>query len=150
MEDITERFRREECEKSAKTAWRNPAHPVVRMNFHFFQEFCGEKRISSPVHPKPLTDSKREFISNFITEFNLKTAEDIQNALRDLLGDTIKSMMGAEMTDHLGYEKSERSDSDNSRNGTKPKKVRSKFGEFSLDVPKDRNGRAPFFRAISL
>lgn len=90
--------------------------------------------------PKPLTDSKREFISKFITEFNLHSTEDIQNALRVLLGDTIKSMMEAEMTEHLGYEKSERSDSDNSRNGTKPKKVRSKFGELSLDVPKDRNG----------
>ena len=93
-----------------------------------------------PYRPKPLTDSKRKFISKFITEFNLHSTEDIQNALRDLLGDTIKSMMEAEMTDHLGYEKSERSDSDNSRNGTKPKKVRSKFGELSLDVPKDRNG----------
>ena len=93
-----------------------------------------------PYRPKPLTDSKREFISKFITEFDLHSTEDIQNALRDLLGDTIKSMMEAEMTDHLGYEKSERSDSDNSRNGTKPKKLRSKFGELSLDVPKDRNG----------
>jgi transposase-like protein len=49
-------------------------------------------------------------------------------------------MMEAEMTDHLGYEKSERSDSDNYRNGTKPKTVRSKYGEFEVDVPKDRNG----------
>lgn len=93
-----------------------------------------------PYRPKPLTDLKREFISKFITEFNLHSTEDIQNALRDLLGDTIKSMMEAEMTEYLGYEKSERSDSDNSRNGTKPKKVRSKFGELSPDVPKDRNG----------
>lgn len=93
-----------------------------------------------PYRPKPLTDLKREFISKFITEFNLHSTEDIQNALRDLLGDTIKSMMEAEMTEYLGYEKSERSDSDNSRNGTKPKKVRSKFDELSLDVHKDRNG----------
>ena len=46
-------------------------------------------------------------------EYEIETADDIQDALRDLLGGTIKSMMEAEMTDHLGYEKSERSNSDN-------------------------------------
>lgn len=49
-------------------------------------------------------------------------------------------MMEAEMSEHLGYEKSERFDSDNYRNGTKTKKVRSKCGEMSVNVPKDRNG----------
>lgn len=49
-------------------------------------------------------------------------------------------MMEAEMSEHLGYEKSERFDSDNYRNGTKTKKVRSKYGEMSVNVPKDRNG----------
>lgn len=38
---------------------------------------------------------------------NQQTAEDIQDALKDLLGGTIKEMMEAEMDDHLGYEKSE-------------------------------------------
>ena len=52
-----------------------------------------KKKVSC--RPKNLTDSKREFISKPITEFNLKTAEDFRNALRDLLGDTIKSMMEA-------------------------------------------------------
>ena len=34
-----------------------------------------------------------------------QTAEDIQEALKDLLGSTLKEMMGAEMDDHLGYER---------------------------------------------
>lgn len=71
----------------------------------------------------------------------LKQPKDIQDALRDLLGGTIKSMMEAERSEHLGYEKSERFDSDNYRNGTKTKKVRSKCGEMSVNVPKDCNGR---------
>ena len=37
------------------------------------------------------------------------------------LGGTIKEMMEAEMDDHLGYEKSQRSDSDDYRNGYKEK-----------------------------
>ena len=30
-----------------------------------------------PYRPKPLTDSKRDFISKFITGFNLHSTEDI-------------------------------------------------------------------------
>ena len=72
-------------------------------------------------------------------EYEIKTAEDIQDALKDLLlGGTIRSMMESEMTDHLGYPKSARSYSENYRNGSKT--VRSKYGEFEVDVPKDRNG----------
>ena len=51
----------------------------------------------------------------------IQSAADIQEALKDLLGGTIKEMMEAEMEDHLGYEKSERSDSDDARNGYKTK-----------------------------
>lgn len=39
------------------------------------------------------------------------------------------------MDEHLGYESYERSDSDNYRNGTKKKTVRSNYGEFQIDVP---------------
>ena len=91
-------------------------------------------------HVKPLTEGKKNIISALIDEYDIETAEDIQDALRDLLGGTIKSMMEAEMSEHLGYEKSERFDSDNYRNGTKTKKVHSKYGEMSVNVPKDRNG----------
>ncbi len=50
---------------------------------------------------------------------NQRTAEDIQDALKDLLGGTIKEMMEAEMDEHLGYGKSERYESDYYRNGYK-------------------------------
>ena len=87
----------------------------------------------------PLTEGKKNIIAGLIEEYNIETAEDIQNALKDLLGGTIKSMMETEMDDHLGYEKSERSTSSNYRNGTKSKRVRSTYGEFNINVPQDRN-----------
>ncbi|MCC3866498.1 transposase, partial [Terrisporobacter petrolearius] len=65
-------------------------------------------------------------------------AEDIQEALKDLLGGTIESMLKAELDNHLGYEPYERTESSNSRNGSKPKMVRSQYGEFEIDVPQDR------------
>ena len=87
----------------------------------------------------PLTEGKKEIIAKLIEEYDIETATDIQDALADLLGGTIKGMMEAEMSNHLGYEKSRRSDSDNARNGYKSKKVRSSYGEFDIDVPQDRN-----------
>ena len=87
----------------------------------------------------PLTEGKKEIIAKLIEEYDIETATDIQDAIADLLGGTIKGMMEAEMSNHLGYEKSRRSDSDNARNGYKSKKVRSSYGEFDIDVPQDRN-----------
>ena len=66
-----------------------------------------------------MTEGKRNIIHQLLEEYDIQTAEDIQDALKDLLGGTIKEMMEAEMDDHLGYEKSERSDNDDYRNGYK-------------------------------
>ena len=87
---------------------------------------------------KPLNENKKNIISALIEEYDIETADDIQEALKDLLGGTIKSMMESEMDEHLGYESYERSDNDNYRNGTKRKTVRSNYGEFQIDVPQDR------------
>ena len=78
---------------------------------------------------KPLNENKKNIIAALIDEYEIESADDIQEALKDLLGGTIKSMMEAEMDEHLGYESYERSDSDNYRNGTKKKTVRGTYGE---------------------
>ena len=70
-----------------------------------------------PVHRVQMTEGKRNIIHQLLEEYGIQTAEDIQEALKDLLGGTIKEMMEAEMDDHLGYQKSERSDNDDYRNG---------------------------------
>ena len=89
--------------------------------------------------PKPMTEGKRNIIQGLLQEYDIEAADDIQDALKDLLSGTLKEMMETEMDDHLGYEKYERSDEKNYRNGTKSKRVRSKYGEFEVDVPQDRN-----------
>ena len=50
-----------------------------------------------------MTEGKRNIIQQLLQEYDIETAEDIQDALKDLLGGTIKEMMEAEMDDHLGY-----------------------------------------------
>lgn len=88
---------------------------------------------------KPLNENKKNIIAALIDEYDIETAEDIQEALKDLLGGTLKSMMEAEMDEHLGYESYERSNNPNYRNGTKTKTVRGNFGEIELAVPQDRD-----------
>lgn len=95
-------------------------------------------REKTPPHKVVMTEGKREIIRGLLSEYDIQSAQDIQEALKDLLGGTIKEMMEAEMEDHLGYEKSERSDSDDYRNGYKSKTVQSSIGEVELSVPQDR------------
>lgn len=87
---------------------------------------------------QPMTEGKRNIIRGLIDEYGIETAEDIQVALRDLLGGTIKEMMESEMDEHLGYEKSERSDNDDYRNGYKKKRINSSYGSMEIEVPQDR------------
>ncbi len=96
-------------------------------------------RKKKEVHRVQMTDGKREIIQKLLEEYDIQTADDIQDALKDLLGGTIKEMMEVEMEDHLGYAKSERSDSDDYRNGYKRKQVNSSYGSMEIEVPQDRN-----------
>ncbi len=91
-----------------------------------------------PVHKVQMTEGKRNIIHQLLEEYDIQTAEDIQDALKDLLGGTIKEMMEAEMDDHLGYEKSERSNNEDYRNGCKTKRVNSSYGPMEIEVPQDR------------
>ena len=88
--------------------------------------------------PKPMTEGKRNLIQGLLQEYDIQSAEDIQDALKDLLSGTIQDMLETEMDDHLGYDCYERSGEPNYRNGMKSKTVRSKYGEFQVDVPQDR------------
>lgn len=90
------------------------------------------------VHKVVMTEGKRNIIQQLLQEYDIQTAEDIQDALKDLLGGTIKEMMEAEMDEHLGYGKSERSDSDDYRNGYKSKRINSSYGSMDIQVPQDR------------
>jgi len=71
-----------------------------------------------------------------------KTTTGISNLLQEVFREAVQEMLKAEMDNHLGYEKHapEAAEFPNSRNGKNTKKVRSKLGEFALEVPRDRDG----------
>ena len=89
---------------------------------------------------EPMSAGKRNIITGLLQEYDIRTAKDIEDALKDLLGGTIQEMLEAEMDEHLGYSSYERSDNTDYRNGKKAKKIRGNFGETEMEVPQDRDG----------
>ena len=89
---------------------------------------------------EPMSEGKKNIIGMLLEEYDIKSAKDIEDALKDLLGRTIQEMLESEMDEHLGYKEYERSDNPDYRNGRKTKKIRSNFGETEIEVPQDRDG----------
>ena len=84
-------------------------------------------KAKTPPHKVVMTEGKSELIKTLLSAYAIQSVQDIQEALKDLLGETIKKMMEVEMEEHLGYEKSGCSDNDDYRNGYKSKTVKSSF-----------------------
>ena len=84
---------------------------------------------------------ENKLIKELIDQYGVKTTDDIKDMLKDLLGETIQTMLEGEIEEELGYSKYnyEEKDTQNSRNGYSPKKVRSGYGEIELDIPRDRH-----------
>lgn len=87
-----------------------------------------------------MSEGKKNIIGMLLEEYDIKSAKDIEDALKDLLGGTIQEMLESEMDDHLGYEAYERSDNPDYRNGKKSKKIHGNFVETEIEVPQDRDG----------
>lgn len=73
---------------------------------------------------------------------SLKTADDVNNFARDLVGPVLQEMLEAEMSNHLGYDKHATAGdgSGNNRNGYSEKTLRTGFGPSTIQVPRDRSG----------
>ena len=91
---------------------------------------------------RKLSPERKAFINSLIEHYQPEDAQDVQEMLKDLLGDTLQGMLEAEMDDKLGYTKYDyrNKDTDDSRNGYSKKTVVSSLGEIDLDIPRDRKG----------
>lgn len=56
-----------------------------------------------------------------------------------MLQQFINNSLEAEMQEHLGYAKHEKSDQPNKRNGKMSKTVGTELGEIQIDTPRDRD-----------
>ena len=91
---------------------------------------------------RKLSPERKAFINGLIEHYHPEDAQDVQEMLKDLLGDTLQGMLEAEMDEKLGYSKYDYKNkaTDDSRNGYSKKTVVSSLGEINLDVPRDRKG----------
>ena len=63
-----------------------------------------------------------------------------QGLLKELTAHVLEAALRGEMTTHLGYQKHQRAKSDNARNGTSTKKLKTAQGEMPIELPRDRTG----------
>ena len=91
---------------------------------------------------RKLSPERKAFINSLIEHYHPEDAADVQEMLKDLLGDTLQGMLEAEMDEKLGYSKYDyrNKETDDSRNGYSKKTVTSSLGEIDLDIPRDRKG----------
>ena len=84
----------------------------------------------------------KEQLQQIIADNDIKSVGDIYSLFKDSFKDMLQELLEAELNASLGYEKNKKevTDTDNKRNGYSPKTVKSKFGQLTLDIPRDRNG----------
>lgn len=89
-----------------------------------------------------ISNERKEFIQQFLSQNNIRSAQDIEIALRDMMKETLQTMLENELTEQLGYDKYDYSnvEKDNYRNGYSKKTVHSTNGDIELNIPRDRNG----------
>ncbi len=77
---------------------------------------------------------KKQLASGEITSLDDITAE-----FKNILKEVIQTASQEELTSHLGYNKHQESSSSNARNGYNEKTIKSKYGEFDVSIPRDRD-----------
>lgn len=70
---------------------------------------------------------------------SIKTEKDLNNFSQMLTKITVEAALNVELDEHLGYEKHQESEADNSRNGFSSKTLKTEEGQFDIDIPRDRD-----------
>ena len=82
----------------------------------------------------------KDDLKKLLKEKNIKGQNGLNDLLRDLTKEVIEVLYDEELTEHLGYDKNEKTSSKNQRNGRGKKTVKSKLGTIDLTPPRDRLG----------
>lgn len=68
----------------------------------------------------------------------LTSLDDITDEFKNILKEVIQTASQEELSSHLGYDKHKESNSTNARNGYNDKTIKSKYGQFDVSIPRDR------------
>ena len=84
----------------------------------------------------------RQLAQAILDQYQPKSVEDMQDALKDIFGPMFEAMLQGEMNSHLGYSNNERGEKEtvNRRNGYTKKTLKTTVGDVPIEVPRDREG----------
>ena len=83
----------------------------------------------------------KEILKLIQDNYDIKSAQDLSSALKDMFKGALQEMMNAEFDSSMGYSKyDKKSEKTNYRNGSTKKTLKSEFGEFEFETPRDRKG----------
>ena len=90
---------------------------------------------------KELTPN-RQLAQAILDQYQPKSVEDMQDALKDIFGPMFEAMLQGEMNSHLGYSNNDRGEKEtaNRRNGYSKKTLKTTVGDVPIEVPRDREG----------
>ena len=82
-----------------------------------------------------------EIANKILSEYNPESVEDMQDALKEIFGPMFEGLLKGELNHHLGYESNSKEEktTDNRRNGSTPKTLKTSMGEVPINSPRDRD-----------
>src|SRR5436853_4986988 len=119
---------------------RNQANGSTVFRLHISMKLSNTAAVLPPLSlPKNV-----QFLLDQLLKY-YKKPEDIlgeQGLLKRFSKAVLERALGAELTEHLGYEKHDPAGygSGNARNGTTEKTLKGKSGEITIEAPRDRKG----------
>lgn len=85
----------------------------------------------------------KELIKEFVKSEDFKSTGDIMESIKSMFADVMNEVLQCEIDEKLGYDRHERTESNedkNYRNGSTKRKIKTELGEVEISVPRDRKG----------
>lgn len=83
----------------------------------------------------------KEILKLLQENYEIETAKDLSSALKDMFKGALQEMMTAEFDPSMGYSKyDKKTEKTNYRNDSTKRNLKSEFGSFEFETPRDRNG----------
>ena len=83
----------------------------------------------------------KEILKLLQENYEIETAKDLSSALKDMFKGALQEMMTAEFDSSMGYSKyDKKTEKTNYRNDSTKRNLKSEFGSFEFETPRDRNG----------
>lgn len=87
------------------------------------------------------SEASRAIAQAIIDQYQPTSAEEMQDALKDIFGPMFEAMLQGEMNSHLGYSNNDHGykNTDNRRNGYTHKTLKTTMGDVEIKAPRDRD-----------